>query len=139
KIVAVAQAGEEPEDVIGMPLRKIVNKIRGRKGTSLVLTVVPADAPDTSVRRNVTLVRDVIQLNASRAKAAIYEVPTPDGTTMPIGVIEVPSFYGSVDDSNRDAPPISVTADVEELLGKLTAANVRGIILDLRRNPGGLL
>lgn len=139
KIVAVAQAGEPAEDVIGMPLRKVVNKIRGKKGSTLVLTIVPGDAGDNSIRKEVTLVREVVQLNASRAKATIHEVPSPDGTTVPIGVIEVPSFYGSVDDSDRDSPPISVTADVDELLGKLTAAGVHGVVLDLRRNPGGLL
>jgi carboxyl-terminal processing protease len=140
KIVAVAQGSQEPEDVIGMPLRKVVNKIRGKKGTSLELTIVPAEATDdTSIRKKVTLVREVVQLNASRAHATIHEVPSPDGSTVPIGVIEVPSFYGPVDESDRDSPAISVTADVEELLGKLTAANVRGVIMDLRRNPGGLL
>jgi carboxyl-terminal processing protease len=139
KIVAVAQGEQEAEDVIGMPLRKVVNKIRGKKGTSLTLTIVPADATDTSIRKTVTLAREVVQLNASRAHATIQEVPAPDGSMVPIGVIEVPSFYGTVDESDRDTPAISVTADVEELLGKLTAANVRGVILDLRRNPGGLL
>lgn len=139
KIVAVAQGSQEAEDVIGMPLRKIVNKIRGKKGTALVLTIVPADAADTSIRKEVRLVREVVQLNASRARATIHEVPSPDGSTVPIGVIEVPSFYGPVDESDRDSPAISVSADVEELLGKLSAANVRGVILDLRRNPGGLL
>ncbi len=139
KIVAVAQDGDEAEDVIGMPLRKVVNKIRGKKGTKLVLTIVPGDAADTSVRKEVPLIREVVQLNASRAKATIQEVPSPDGTTVPIGVIEVPSFYGPVDDSDHDSPPISVSADVDELLRKLNAAGVQGVILDLRGNPGGLL
>lgn len=140
KIVAVAQAGAEPVDVIGMSLRKVVNMIRGQKGTEIHLTMVPADAADESVQKQVVLVRDVVQLNASRAKASIEDVPTPEGGTMPIGVIDIPSFYGPVDEGDPAAGESnSVTADVEELVNKLKAANVRGIVLDLRRNGGGLL
>lgn len=139
KIVAVAQPGSEPVDVIGMSLRKVVNMIRGQKGTEIRLTTVPADAADDSVQKEIVLVRDVVQLNASRAKASIEEVPTQEGGTMPIGVIDVPSFYGPVDDDDSGADSNSVTADVEELITKLKAAGVRGIVLDLRRNGGGLL
>lgn len=140
KIIAVAQKGEEPVDVIGMNLRKVVQLIRGHKGTPITLTLIPADATDNSLRKTVTIVRDVVQLNASRAHAEIHEVPGSDGSTMPIGVIAIPSFYGAVDDvSGSGTTSSSVTADVEELLGKLKAAGVRGIVLDLRGNGGGLL
>ncbi len=139
KIVAVSQAAGEPVDVIGMSLRKVVNMIRGQKGTEIRLTTVPADAADASVQKEVVLVRDVVQLNASRAKASIEEVPTQEGGTMPIGVIDIPSFYGPVDDGDSGSESNSVTADVEELIAKLKTAGVRGIVLDLRRNGGGLL
>lgn len=138
KIVAVAEDGEEPVDVIGMNLRKVVKMIRGKKGSTVALTVVPASDP--AQRRQVALVRDVVQLNASRARASIQDVPVNDHATMPIGVIDVPSFYGPVDDGEaEEASSSSVTSDVEELIGKLEAAGVRGIVLDLRRNGGGLL
>jgi carboxyl-terminal processing protease len=140
RIVAVAQPGEEPVDVIGMNLRKIVNMIRGEQGTPITLTIVPADSTDLSIRRDITLVRDVVQLNAARSKASIHEVPGVEGDIVPIGVIEIPSFYGPVDDpAPGEEPSSSVTQDVEELLGKLKAAGVHGIVLDLRRNGGGLL
>jgi carboxyl-terminal processing protease len=140
KIIAVAQKSEEPVDVIGMNLRKVVQLIRGQKGTPITLTIIPADASDNSVHKIVTIVRDVVQLNASRAHASIHEVPANDGSTMPIGVISVPSFYGAVDDASAsEATSSSVTADVEELLGKLKAAGVKGVVLDLRGNGGGLL
>jgi carboxyl-terminal processing protease len=140
KIIAVAQAEAEPVDVIGMNLRKVVNMIRGQKGTEIRLTTVPSDAADDSVQKQVVLVRDVVQLNDSRAKATIEEVPTADGGTMPIGVIDIPSFYGPVDEGDASGSDSkSVTADVEELVTKLKAAGVRGIVLDLRRNGGGLL
>lgn len=140
KIVAVAQGDEEPVDIVGMKLRKVVNMIRGEKGTTIVLTINPGDAVDDSVRRQVTLVRDVVRLNASRSKASIHEVPQTDGAVLPIGVIEIPSFYGSLGSDGPDGePPTSVTADVEELLEKLKDAGVKGVILDLRNNGGGLL
>jgi carboxyl-terminal processing protease len=86
------------------------------------------------------LVRDVVRLNASRSKASIHEVPQNDGSLLPIGVIEIPSFYGSLGSGGPDGEmPTSVTADVEELLEKLKDAGVKGIILDLRNNGGGLL
>lgn len=141
KIVAVAQGNdEEPVDVVGMKLRKVVNLIRGEKGTTLVLTINPGDSGDDSVRRKVTLVRDVVRLSERASKASIQEVPQADGSLLPIGVIEIPSFYGSMGSDMADGEaPTSVTADVEELLGKLKKAGVRGVILDLRNNGGGLL
>ena len=78
KIVGVAQGNEESVDVIGMSLRKIVNQIRGDKGSEVRLTILPGDAVDSSVRRELTLVRDVVQLNATRAKAEIYEAQPQD-------------------------------------------------------------
>jgi len=140
RIIAVAQGPAEPVDVIGMNLRKVVNMIRGQKGTEIRLTMIPADAADDSVHKQVVLVRDVVQLNDSRAKASIEQVPTADGATMPIGVIDIPSFYGPVDETDPSgAGARSVTSDVEELITKLKSAGVRGIVLDLRRNGGGLL
>ena len=139
RIVEVAQGSKEPIDVIGMNLRKVVNLIRGDKGTEVRLTVLPADAADSSVRKTIALQRDVVQLNASRASAEIIEVPGPD-KTVAIGVIDVPSFYGPVEEvdlSEKDRK--SATQDVEELLVKLTQAGVAGVVLDLRTNGGGLL
>ena len=44
KIIAVAQDGAEPVEIIGMRLRKIVDMIRGGKGTRVHLIVQPASA-----------------------------------------------------------------------------------------------
>jgi len=137
RVVAVAQEGGEPVDVIDMKLRRVVEMIRGKKGTKVELTIIPADATDSSVRRTITLVRDEIRLTASRAQAQIHEVPTTAGTR-PVGVITIPSFYGSVG-SGEDQARTSTTDDVEALIGKLNEAGVDGLVLDLRRNGGGLL
>jgi carboxyl-terminal processing protease len=61
-----------------------------------------------------------------------------------IGVIDLPSFYGEVGGtdssaSGNGATPRSTSQDVEVLLKKLNQAKVDGVILDLRKNGGGLL
>ncbi len=116
-----------------MKLSHIVKMIRGEKGTRVRLTVIPALGTG---RKVISLVRDEIKLTANLAKAEVYNVPLNDSQTVPIGVIKLPSFYGGVD-NNDDAP--NTSEDVEELITKLKAMNVQGIVLDLRRNGGGLL
>lgn len=135
RIVAVSQAKEEePTDVVDMKLSKVVKLIRGTKGSEVRLTVLPAG--ETS-REIVTLVRDEIQLTEKLAKATLIEVPSPEtGSPVIVGVIDLPSFYGGL---TGDADASSTSRDVEELLLKLQALGVDGIVLDLRRNGGGLL
>ncbi len=140
KIVAVAQEGEEPVDIIGMGLRKVVDKIRGEKGSTVTLTIIPADAIDSSVREVVEIVRDEVHINSNRATGHIHEVPDEDGQISKIGVIEIPSFYGGDEYfENGQRYLTSVTSDVEELVNKMENAGVSGIVLDLRHNGGGLL
>jgi len=137
RIVFVAQKEEDPVDVIDMKLRKIVKMIRGEKSTPVYLTVIPADAADPSVREVIDIVRDEVKITASRADASVYQLP---GTKepLPIGVIQLPSFYGDLSINEGDTPT-STTKDVEELIDKLEEEGIRGLILDLRRNGGGLL
>ena len=55
---------------------------------------------------------------------------------MPVGVIELPSFYGNI---GAGSTLTTTTDDVSELIRKLNTAGAEGIILDLRMNGGGLL
>ena len=137
KIVAVAQGTNEPVDVVDMKLNKVVELIRGAKGTEVRLTIVPGDAPDASMRKVVALIRDEIKLEDQEAKAKIIDLPQDGGKTLRLGVIDLPSFYADM--SNHQAGRKSTTTDVGRLLTKLKAENVKGVILDLRRNGGGSL
>lgn len=137
RIVAVAQEGEGPVDVVDMQLRHVVRKIRGEKDTEVTLTIIPADATDSSIRREVTLVRDTIELTARRSHAEIFSFPVNEGEEMSLGVLTIPSFYGAEAREGRDE--VSVTEDVKKLIGKLEEAGVSGIVLDFRGNSGGLL
>ncbi|MBC8002158.1 MAG: carboxy terminal-processing peptidase [Opitutaceae bacterium] len=140
RIVAVGQADKEPVDVIDMPLNKVVEMIRGPKGSEVRLTVLPADSVDASARKVVTLIRDEIKLEDGEAKAKVFEVPDGKGKTRRIGVVDLPSFYEDFNaPGGRTKEHKSTTTDVAKLLGKLNREKVDGIVLDLRRNPGGSL
>lgn len=141
KIIAVAQGSEEAVDVIDMPLNKIVEKIRGQKGTEVRLTIIPADSSDSSARKIVSLVREEIKLEESEAKAQIIDVPLQGGKTNRLGYIDLPSFYADFDTENvkPEAERKSTTRDVSKLIAKLKSEGINGLILDLRRNGGGSL
>jgi len=78
----------------------------------------------------------------------VIDLPVADGQTNRLGVINLPSFYGSVDLGGARHLELasegahggrSTTADVARLLKKLKAEHVNGVILDLRANGGGFL
>ncbi|HOG91939.1 MAG TPA: carboxy terminal-processing peptidase [Opitutaceae bacterium] len=139
KIIAVAQGDGEPVEVIGMKLRRIVELIRGTKGTQVRLIVQPGSATDSSTRKEISIIRDVVKLDSARAHAAVFDIPSSNGqATIPLGVISLPSFYGNESEAD-DGVRTSAAQDVAELITRLQAEKVQGIVLDLRRNGGGLL
>ncbi len=137
QILGVAQGKNgEFEDVVDMQLRYIVRKIKGEKGTVVRLLIHPGDAADPSVRKDISITRDEVKLTANLASAKLISVPVDDKRTIPVGVIELPSFYGNIGAGNT----LTTTSDdVSELIEKLRAAGAQGLILDLRMNGGGLL
>jgi carboxyl-terminal processing protease len=139
RVIAVAQGNKPFVDVVDMDLGKVVQLIRGAKGTQVRLTVSPAD--DRAARRIVTLTRDEIKLEDQEAQAKLIEMPDGHGGTNRIGVIDVPSFYAPIDSAgNAGHSQLSyVSVDVAKLIKKLEQEKVAGIILDLRSNPGGSL
>ncbi len=138
RIVAVAQAGQDPVDITNLPLSRSVEMIRGPKGSTVTLTILPASAAESSLPKKVTLVRDEIKLEDQAAKARIIDLPTGRAAPLRVGVLELPSFYADVG-GGKQTRSRSATADVARLLAKLNAEHVRGIVLDLRRNGGGSL
>ncbi|MDD4932550.1 MAG: carboxy terminal-processing peptidase [Methylacidiphilaceae bacterium] len=128
RIVAVQQEHGEPVDVVDMKLNKVVEQIRGERGTKVTLLVIPADATDESVRRSITLSRDVVKLTEQHAKAFVYERPAAQGSPAErFGVVQLPGFYEKCSE------------DVALLLKRLEKERVSGVVLDLRRNGGGML
>ncbi|MEY3608778.1 MAG: hypothetical protein RLZZ447_1566 [Verrucomicrobiota bacterium] len=138
KILAVAEKGGEPFETFGLKLRKVVERIRGKKGTEVVLTVQPADA-DSSVRKQVVITRDKVKINSARARGAIFDLPGDDGKTQPFGVITLPAFYGPADEGDTDGERTTASRDVARLIEQFKQAGIEGLVLDLRRNGGGFL
>ncbi|MGC3961434.1 MAG: carboxy terminal-processing peptidase [Verrucomicrobiota bacterium] len=143
RIVAVAQSNAPPVDVVDMNLNKIVQMVRGPKGTEVRLTVVSAD--NTSDRWEVALIREEIKLDDQAAKAKVIDLPNANGSKVRVGVIDLPSFYVPMDTGAGRKPDASdndphyTSKDVARLLAKLKKEDVKGVILDLRRNGGGSL
>jgi carboxyl-terminal processing protease len=139
RILAVAQGNQPPVNVVDMEIGKVVQLIRGPKGTEVRLTISPME--DRAVRCFVTLIRDEIKLEDYEAKAQLIELPDGHGGTTRLGVIDLPSFYATVDlpGNTEHSTAKSTTADVTRLIKKLKSEKAAGIILDLRTNPGGSL
>lgn len=145
RIVGVAQADGPSVDVVEMSLNKVVQMIRGPKGTEVNLTVQPANT-DASERYTIKLVRDEIKLEDQAAKAKIIEIPNGTATPQRLGVIDLPSFYFPMQSRpalfTPDGQPIYgryTSVDVAAYLKKFKEEKVSGVILDLRRNGGGSL
>jgi carboxyl-terminal processing protease len=130
KIIAVAQEGEKPVDVIDMDLREVISMIRGKKGTRVTLTILRQG--ESKNRFNVTIVRDKIDVKEQEAKIS-YETRKVNGRQFRFGVIGLPSFYGGVKEDK------SSYEDVKRLLAEARREQVDGIVLNLSRNGGGLL
>ena len=131
KIIEVGQGDETPVNIIDLPLRDSVSLIRGKKGTTVRLTVLRQ--AETTERFTVSIVRDEISLE-DQAAALRFEEREVNGETLKLAILELPSFYGDADPSKRQC-----TDDVAELLLKVNQENADGLVLDLSRNGGGLL
>lgn len=136
RIVGVAQADKDFEDVIGWRLDDVVEKIKGPKGTTVRLQVLSGDSDDAANIKIVTIVRDKIKLEDRAAKSEVYfegtgTNDTPDeqakNKTKKLGIITIPSFYNNL------------SRDVKAELEKLKEQEVQGIVIDLRGNGGGSL
>src|SRR5438094_9699271 len=134
RITAVAQGPADYVDVREMRLDKVVELIRGKKGTRVRLLVIPSEATDPSRRKNVELVRDEIKLKDMEAHADIIIRKDENGEPIKLGWLTLPSFYADMDKHQK-----STTRDVLALLKRLKRENIAGLVVDLRKNGGGSL
>src|SRR5213083_2695966 len=134
RITAVGQGSADFVDVREMRLDKVVEMIRGKKGTHVRLLVIPSDATDPSRRKNIELVRDEIKLKDQEARADIIIRKDENGDPIKLGWLTLPSFYADMDKHQK-----STTKDVVALLKRLRKENIAGLVVDLRRNGGGSL
>jgi carboxyl-terminal processing protease len=135
RISAVAQGDKEFTDVIDMKLDKVVELIRGKKGTTVRLRVVPAHSTATKI---IDIVRDEVKLKDKAASAEIIERPDAQSQPQRLGWIRLPSFYADMERAGAKGAA-STTQDVLTLLNRLKQENISGLVIDLRNNGGGSL
>ncbi len=145
KILGVAQADDDPVDVIDMDLRDVVKMIRGKRGKVVKLTILrkAADEKGGNAPKNhrfvVPIVREEIKLEDRAAKSDIITI-RKGNRQIRLGYIKLPSFYLDFDAVQRNDPSAkSSSTDVILQINKLKNLNIEGMLLDLRGNPGGAL
>ena len=139
KIIGVGQGDGQIEDIIHLPLNKAVRKIRGEKGTKVVLNVIPASDPSGTSTKLVDLIRDEVKLEEQAATGHVARVTLEDGSARKIGVVKLPTFYGTMDKRPNQPGFRSATVDVARQVAAFNSENVAGLILDLRNDGGGSL
>jgi len=121
-----AKAGIKPKDQIiaidgkptrGMAVHEAVKILRGPKGSSVKITV---QSEGKSSPREITLVREIIRVESVKSKLL----------NNGIGYIRLSQFQEKTSQELRD----SLTQLESQNGGRL-----KGVVLDLRNNPGGLL
>ncbi len=125
-IQKVAQGDDEPVDIMGMRLSKVVKLIKGPKGTVVKLIVKRVDGSIETI----PITRDRVELEETFAKSLLINDQGND-----YGYIYLPKFYINFNERNQR----SAATDIKKELEKLKAQNVKGIVLDLRNNGGGSL
>ena len=106
------------EQVQGLTLNEAVEKMRGPVNTTIKLTILRqgADKPF-----EVTITRDVIKVRSvrSQSKATISAI--------------------SASPSSTNRPTTGLKNAIDDIKAKIASDKLKGYVLDLRNNPGGLL
>ena len=108
----------DDEQVQGMTLDQAVEKMRGPVHTKIKLTIMRKGV-DKPI--DVTIVRDIIHVKSVRSHS--------EGDD--IGYIRITQFNEQTTDSLKKA--------ISDLTRRLGADKIKGFVIDLRNNPGGLL
>ena len=109
------------KNVDGQPLADVVKLLRGEPGSSVTLMV---ERPATGEKKTLTLQRAVIQMEMVKDIHGKREFPLDADN---IGYVRITQFGDKTSD------------DLEAALDRLKQQGLKGLILDLRWNPGGLL
>lgn len=140
KIVAVAQGDKESVSILYWPLSKAVRLIRGEKGTTVVLTIIPAEDKTGTRTKKLALVRDEVKLEEQAAKSDIIDTVGTNALPHRIGVITLPEFYADFDRTRQgDENARRCSVDIRKILAEFSTNDVDGLILDLRNDGGGSL
>ena len=103
------------KDTKGLSLDEAVNKLRGKIGTDVTVSIEREGVPD------------LMDFTITRAEIIVHAVPYYGMVSKDIGYIKLATFSDKT------------TSDVENALKSLQKQGMKKIILDMRYNPGGLL
>lgn len=139
-ITGVAQGKDgEMIDVVGWRIDDVVKLIKGPKGTTVRLQILPAKTGVNGSTKEIAIVREKVKLEDQAAKKQLINYQQ-DGKDMKLGVVSLPSFYMDYEAYQRgDKDYRSTTRDVKRLIGELKADGIDGLVMDLRNNGGGSL
>jgi carboxyl-terminal processing protease len=140
KIIGVAQGEKGPVvDVVGWRIDEVVKLIRGKKGTVVRLLVLKADEGADAVPKEISLVREEIQLEEQVPSKEVINY-NHEGKDYKVGLIKIPTFYVNFKDVQANKKDYRSTArDVRRILKELQDEKVDGVVVDLRFNGGGSL
>ncbi len=140
RIIGIAQGVDgEMKDVIGLRLDDVVDQIRGEKGSTVRLNVIPAEAIGEAAAREIVIVRDMVELSEQFARSDVIDIEVED-QIYKVGVITLPSFYFDFEAAAAGLPNYRSSArDVRALLEELNQQDVEAVVVDLRYNGGGSL
>ena len=103
------------ESIVGLATNESIKLMRGEPGTKVVITIL---RPGVEGELDFEIIRDIIKV-----KSIPYAFTLKDG----IGYIRIRQFNANT------------TKELREKLDELEAEGIRGLLIDLRFNPGGLL
>jgi len=104
------------QSIVGLTLNEAVRQMRGQAGTDITVTVAREGADPFDV----TLTREIINVRAVTARVEGGD----------IGIIRISTF------NERTGPMLQ---DAIRTIKRDTGGRLRGVVVDLRNNPGGLL
>ncbi len=107
----------DEEATVNMPLEEAVQRLRGTPGSSVAVWIVREGPKGWKTPKRFDLVRAVIHVDSVESRML----------SGGIGYLRVSNFQSNTCD------------DIEAALAKLHKDNLKGLVLDLRDNPGGLL
>jgi len=111
----------EGESTEKMTLQEAVHRLRGKPGTKVTITI---QRPSTGMVRELTLTREEIEVELVRDINGKKEFPLIDKN---VGYVRISQFGEKT------------ARELKAAIQKLKDNGMRGMILDLRWNPGGLL
>ena len=106
----------DKEQIVGLTLSEAVEKMRGRVNTPILLTIVRKGKEDTI---DIKIIRDVIKINPIKARVEDD-----------VAYIRITTFNERTTENLEKS-----VADLKKKIGK----KLKGFVIDLRNNPGGLL